>query len=297
MTDTSLVTIRSAELSVVASQNGAELHAITDKAGGEWLWDGDPRWWAGQAPILFPTVGMLVDDTARFGGKPYPMTKHGFARRSHFARIALTDDSVTYLLTDTPLSLEWYPFAYRLEITHSVSGPTLTSAATVTNTGDQPLPVGFGFHPALRWPLPGTAADSRFDHIIRFDSNEPEPLRAITPEGLFAKTPRSTPVRGNEIELHDDLFTDDALVWDKINSQGLFFGVPGSPAVRVDFSGMPMLGIWTKPGAGYLCIEPWHSHADEEGFAGEFADKPGVITLQPGESHDYRMAMTFGVTL
>jgi galactose mutarotase-like enzyme len=104
-------------------------------------------------------------------------------------------------------------------------------------------------------------------------------------------------VHDNEIQLHDDLFTHDALVWEDPNSRGLLFGVPDGPAVRVDFPDMPRLGIWTKPGAGYLCVEPWHSRADDEGFSGEFAEKPGVVTLRPGESRRFAMALTFGVPM
>ncbi len=84
---------------------------------------------------------------------------------------------------------------------------------------------------------------------------------------------------------------------DRPNSRSLWFGDPGEPGVRVDFAALSFLGLWTKPGAGYLCIEPWQGHADDEGFTGAFADKPGVITLAPGESREIGMAMTFGVML
>ncbi len=76
-----LVTIASPDLTVTVSPLGAELQSVTDDRGDDWLWDGDPRWWTGRAPILFPTVG-VSSDGARFGGKTYPLGKHGFARGS-----------------------------------------------------------------------------------------------------------------------------------------------------------------------------------------------------------------------
>jgi galactose mutarotase-like enzyme len=155
------------------------------------------------------------------------------------------------------------------------------------------MPVGVGFHPALRWPLPGTGALSRDHHLIRFDAEEPEPIRAVVAGGLLGPI-APTPIHGDELHLRDSLFEEDAVVLDRPNSRGLWFGVPEKPGVRVDFAAMPMLGLWTKPGAGYLCIEPWHGHADDEGFSGEFAKKPGVVTLAPGESRDFAMALTFG---
>jgi hypothetical protein len=35
----------------------------------------------------------------------------------------------------------------------------------------------FGFHPALRWPLPFGRAHA--DHVIRFDHDEPAPVRRL----------------------------------------------------------------------------------------------------------------------
>ncbi|WP_419826276.1 aldose 1-epimerase family protein [Sphingomonas sp.] len=291
-----LVTLRSDALTVTVSTRGAELQSVTDADGRDWLWDGDPRWWTGRAPILFPTVGVTADG-ARFGDRRTALGKHGFARDSDFTATDADEAHASFRLEASDATRAVYPFAFRLDVTHRLDGATLTIAAEVSNQGEEPMPVGFGFHPALRWPLPGTGAASRFDHIVRFDADEPGALRAISADGLIAAAPRPTPVHDNELHLRDALFEHDALVWDRPASRSLCFGVADEPGVRVDFADMPMLGIWTKPGAGYLCIEPWHSHADEEGFAGQFADKPGVATLAPGEAKSYAMSLTFGVPL
>ncbi len=293
---TDLAALASPDLTVTVAPLGAELQSIRDALGNEWLWDGDPRWWTGRAPILFPTVGALTGGVARFAGAEHPMAQHGFARRRAFALAEKTPQAATFRLEDDAETRYHYPFAFRLDVTHRLDGPTLETVVSVTNRGDRAMPVGAGFHPALRWPLPGTGAASRPHHIIRFDADEPEPIRGVVAGGLLGAS-KPTPVREDELALHDSLFAEDALVLDRPNSRGLWFGVPGEPGVRVDFAAMPFLGIWTKPGAGYLCIEPWHGHADDEGFAGEFTDKPGVVTLAPGESRDFAMAMTFGAML
>jgi galactose mutarotase-like enzyme len=291
-----LVALRSDALTVTVSPRGAELQSVTDADGRDWLWDGDPRWWTGRAPILFPTVGVTADG-ARFGDRHTMLGKHGFARNSDFVLVAASDEHATFRLEADGATRAVYPFAFRLDVTHRLDGATLTLAAEASNLGEEPMPVGFGFHPALRWPLPGTGAAARFEHIARFDADEPEALRTITPAGLIAAESRQTPVHDNELHLHDSLFEADALVWDRPASRGLYFGVADKPCVRIDFAEMPMLGIWTKPGAGYLCIEPWHSRADDEGFTGQFADKPGVVTLAPGDMKTYAMSLTFGVPL
>jgi hypothetical protein len=50
----------------------------------------------------------------------------------------------------------------------------------------------------------------------------------------------------------------------------------------------PMLGVWQKPGARYVCIEPWAGIADPAGFAGDFRDKPGVMELEAGSSRSFQ---------
>ncbi|MBA2936496.1 aldose 1-epimerase family protein [Sphingomonas sp. CGMCC 1.13654] len=289
-----MITLRSTELEVTISEIGAELQSIRDIQGHDWLWDGDERWWTGRAPLLFPTVGMMANGVARFGGREFAMPKHGFARKKPFAVIETLDHSATFRLEDSDDTRAVYPFTFRLDVTHRLDGAVLETVATVTNIGDAPMPAGFGFHPALRWPLPGTGGNSKTQHLLRFDAEEPEPIRGVTPDGLIGP-PARTPIDGDELQLHDSLFEHDALVLDRPNSRGLWYGVPEHPGVRVDFAGLNYLGIWMKPGAGYLCIEPWASHADDEGFHGEFAEKPCVVTLAPGETHDFAMAMTFGV--
>ena len=49
-----------------------------------------------------------------------------------------------------------------------------------------------------------------------------------------------------------------------------------------EFSDFPELGIWSKPGASFVCIEPWFGYADTEELYGEFTKKPGIINLEAG---------------
>jgi galactose mutarotase-like enzyme len=54
----------------------------------------------------------------------------------------------------------------------------------------------------------------------------------------------------------------------------------------------PYLGIWTKPGAPFICIEPWHGLADPEGFSGDFSAKPGVFVVSPDADVAIKMSIT-----
>ena len=62
--------------------------------------------------------------------------------------------------------------------------------------------------------------------------------------------------------------------------------------IAVSFPGVPYLGVWMKPGANFICIEPWHGVTDPEGFNGEFKDKPGSLIVPPGEAAAVGMTIT-----
>jgi galactose mutarotase-like enzyme len=289
---TPLVSIAGASLSAEINPLGAELHALRDAEGRDLLWNGDPAIWSGRAPILFPIIGEVAGGVIRVDGGEYHLPRHGFARRKTWAVIEHAPDAATFRIEADDQTREVYPFDFRLDLRFAIDAAGLSLTATLTNPADKPLPASFGFHPALRWPLPGGAA--REAHIVRFAEPEPEPIRRLDSQGLLRPTPEPTPVQGRDIAVRDAMFEDDAMIFDDLASRSLRFGAPGGTTLDIAFPDMPLLGIWTKPGAPYLCIEPWHGIADPEGFTGEFRDKPGVIEVPPGQDHIFAMRIDIG---
>jgi galactose mutarotase-like enzyme len=281
------IRIGSAALSAEISRLGAELRRLRDAAGRDLLWDGDPACWTGRAPILFPVVGAVAGDVIRVDGTAYPMPKHGFARRRAFAPVEVGDGHVRFRLEDDADTRPAYPFAFRLDIDFAIEGATLVHSATLHNPADTPLPASFGFHPAFRWPLPGGGA--RADHRLRFAQEEPAPIRRIDAAGLLRSEPEATPVDGRDLVPDDAMFVDDAIIFDRIASRSVEYGVAGGSSLRIDFPDSPQLGIWTKPGAGFLCIEPWQGFADPAGYEGSFEDKPGIVAVGPGAARRWTM--------
>jgi galactose mutarotase-like enzyme len=263
---------------------GAELVRLQDAAGRDLLWDGDPAFWTGRSPLLFPMVGRARGDRITVAGRTYDMGQHGFARTSVFALLRADAASCTWRLA-SDATRRRYPFAFRLDVTYRIEGATLHIEAEVANTDTAVLPASFGFHPALRWPLPyGTP---RASHDIVFEKDEPAPIRRPV-DGLLSAAQFPTPVRDRRLPLRDDLFEAGALIFDTLASRSLVYG----KAIRVDFPRMPHLGLWTKPGAGYVCIEPWQGYASPEGFDGDFADKPGMVAIAPGATEVFAMAIS-----
>ncbi len=285
-----LIWIGGDALSAAINPHGAELTHLRDADGRELMTDADPAFWPRHAPLLFPVVGVTNGGVIRVNGREHPMPKHGFARGMAFALAERGDAHVTFALTDTDETRASYPYAFRLDVTYRIEGATLRMEVDLRNPADTPLLAQFGFHPAFAWPLP--FGGDRAEHSIVFDRDEPAPLRAITPQGLIAAETRQSPLDGRTLHLADELFADDALVWDPVASDALTYGGPDGPQLRIAFPDTDKLGIWTKPGAAFVCVEPWQGIADPHGFMGEFRNKPGVFEVAPGGVRQMVMSVT-----
>jgi galactose mutarotase-like enzyme len=285
------IAISSGALTARINPLGAELWSLTDERGREYMTDADPAFWTGHAPLLFPIVGGLRAGRYRLGGVEYRLPKHGFARHSRFAVAEAEPHRAVFRLQDSAETRASYPFAFTLDMAFELAEATLRMTASVSNPGDTELPFSFGYHPAFAWPLPGGAAKA--EHVIEFEHEEPGSIRRINPRsGLVLPDPLPTPVQGARLPLDARLFKKDALIWDDLRSRTLHFGAPDGASLGIAFPDTPMLGIWQKPGANYLCIEPWQGIADPERYAGEFRDKPGIVLLLPGEMRSFRMEVT-----
>ena len=286
-----LITIVSDGLTASINPLGAELWSLTDAQGRELMTNADPRWWAGHAPLLFPFVGRSRGDSYRLGGRNYPMPQHGFARRMAFAQVEHLPESVTLRLEADAATRAVYPFDFRLDMQFAVAGATLMMTATVMNRGEADMPFSFGYHPAFAWPLPyGGAAEA---HVVEFEKAEPAPIRKVGDEpGLIARESVPSPVEDNVLTPSHAMFEGDALIWDELESHSLLWGVPGQTRLKIDFPDTPWLGLWQKPGAHYLCVEPWAGMADLVGFVGDVWEKQGIMRLLPGDERRFRMDVT-----
>lgn len=154
------------------------------------------------------------------------------------------------------------------------------------------MPASLGFHPAFRWPLPPSR--SRAAHAIRFEHDEPSPIRRLDRFGLLHPEPRPTPVQGRRLVLEDALFAEDVVIFDDLRSRRLHYGPESGPGIELGFPDARYLGVWTRPGAGFVCLEPWRGIADPAVFSGELDAKPGINLLAPGEA--LKLTMTLAVT-
>ena len=97
---------------------------------------------------------------------------------------------------------------------------------------------------------------------------------------------------GAQLALRDELFVDDALIFDALRSRGVQYGADEGPQLKVEFADFPTLGVWSKPDSGFVCIEPWQGSSDPEGFIGDIHDKPGIVLVEPGIARQQAMSIT-----
>jgi galactose mutarotase-like enzyme len=284
------VSINSDQLIAEIDPLGAQLSSLKNRAALDLLWNGDPQVWAGRAPLLFPIVGVLTGGIYRLGSQTYRLPRHGFARGKLFATESTGASAAVFRLVADESSLLVYPFQFELEVRYELLGATLSVTTWIRNKGSTAMPASFGYHPGFRWPLPFGGA--RASHFIEFESDEPAPARRIDSAGLLTPERHPTPIIQRRLALADSLFQDDVLIFDQISSRSVLYGSSDGPRIKIGFPDAPLLGVWTKPGAPFICIEPWHGITDPEGFSGDFKDKPGVFVLKGGGSFCSKMDIT-----
>lgn len=270
------------QVSVVVSPLGAEMQSIETSDGQSWLWDGDAAFWGGRSPVLFPMVGKAPDDHISVDGQRYPMGQHGFARRSDFTLVASDAVSCRHELKASQSSRTVYPFDFVLSVEHRVEGRAVVVTAQVHNSGDRPMPYGIGFHPAFVWPLPG--CDGQVHSVVLDNGAEPKMVRLSG--GLVKPAALPSPFAQGHLRLESALFDSDAMVFPAGAGAGLRYGA-GDKAIHFTWENLPNFALWSKPGASFVCLEPWHGTAAEVGGSDALDERPYVEVLGPGATGRY----------
>lgn len=292
---------------VIELQRGA-LRAWADPLGGElvrlqrdgldYLWDGDPAYWSGRNPVLFPIVGNLKDESVVIGDQTFRMARHGFARRSSFQLAEQGADFVVFQLRESAATLEQYPFPFSLRVTHRLLENGFSTRFQVANPGPEPMPFCIGAHTAFRCPL---TAEERFeDYRLVFDQPETADSLLLSPRGLLRRgQTRRFLTQENSLPLrYEDFSQLDTLIFQGLRSTGVCLRGRTGRGVRMEFDGFPLIAFWTRADlrAPFLCLEPWHGCAAFEEEDGQFLHKPHCILLEPGAERtlEYRVALLDG---
>lgn len=283
-----MIQIHNSALTVTVNPFGAELQSIIDASGRELLWQGDPAYWSGRAPILFPVAGSFLHNEYRYEGVTYHMTSHGFASERLYTVVQQSENAVSLMLCGKE---ENYPFDYCLTVHFELPGdqPSLRVTYTVENKGTGDMYFGAGSHEAYACPEGVEAYHLEFPEdtsLTNYLLKGPQ-LNHLTEEIALDN--------GHLALTTEMLAKAGTLVFPELKSRSVTLRKnDGSRFVKVDFDGMDNLLFWQVKGAGYLCIEPWTHSPEYTDHDGELVNKPGIRKLAPGEKQDITHTITFG---
>lgn len=275
--------ISNASLCVKVNRKGAQLCSVINAQQTEFIWQGGEVW-PRHAPNLFPIVGSLIDHEYVYNGETIPLRHHGFARDLDFDLLHQSKHSACFVLQQSEETLPYYPFKFTLLITYRLRKNRLKQIFRVINTDDKPIPVSFGGHPAFN-------ANPINQFTIELDEQEAEPNLL---EGPYIGEETVEVQHNKTIQLNRTIFNQDALIFQDVKSTKAVLSHSNTDyKVEVEYKDFPHLGIWAKPGADFVCIEPWQGLADLVGHNKEIRDKKGIVWIEKGQELEKSFSMTF----
>lgn len=291
----STITISQGALSAAIDTMGAQLTSLA-LDGREYLWQADARWWNRHAPVLFPIVGNIRDNHATSAQGDITLGRHGLARNYEHAVVSQRDDAVTFELSDSEATRADFPYAFKLNMTYTLSGPaSLTQTFRVENTGSCDLPFSVGGHPAFNVPAPGTDGEGFDDYELVF----PEKMTYASPtiaEGGLLTYDVMNPLLddADTLPLTHRVFDVDTLMFMDVPGRSVTLkSVKSGHGVRVDFPDFRYLGVWSAAGdAPFVALEPWSGHATLTSEDDVFEHKRDITVLAPGEVDERSFTIT-----
>lgn len=272
-----MLTIKNENIKASFNNVGAELKSLIAN-GTEYIFGGDPGIWNYSSPILFPICGGLKDDEYLLDEKTYSLPKHGFARTSLFEVEKHSEISITFLLCSNEETKKNYPFDFEFRVIYTLEENALNVKYDVKNTGDREMYFSVGAHEAY------LCKEGIEDYDILFP--EKETLNAHMLVGNLVSDETVTVLENqNKLSLKNEYFSVDALVFKKFKSNSVILKNRNTDkSLKVSFKDFNYLLFWTKPGAPYICIEPWCGIGDGLNADKNLKNKEGIITLKGKET-------------
>lgn len=277
--------IENERLSCTIDSNGAEIRSLKDKQSGkEYIWQIKPEIWGSSSPVLFPAIGKIKEDQITLDGKSYAMPKHGIVR--HHEKLIFAQESASvcsFTLHGSEETHLVYPYAFSFTIQYRLIENRLIMSYLVENRDMVPMHFACGGHTAYACPL--SADTSLSDYVIEFPSPVKLQADSLGSSGLLSYRKRDIPIQNGLLPLSETLFNEDALIFSDISfEQVRLRKKQENKGVIVRFPGYPNLALWAKPGADYVCIEPWLGLPDREDESIDISKKSSLRSIEPDSS-------------
>lgn len=287
-----MTTLENEHIKVTFKTLGAELCSLIDKKEGtEHMWQADPAVWPRHAPILFPVVGALENNTYRIGSQEFKLSQHGFARAMPFEIKYQDNQSIHYVLQSNADSLKLYPYQFELTVKYTLVTNEVVVEYEVRNADETVIHFSIGAHPGFSCPF--AECESFADYELQFEKRETA-QRLLFAQGLLTGEEEVFLKNEDKVSLSYELFSEDAVILKGLESRWVDLkSKRKATALRFHFEGFPLLAFWTSPGknAPFVCIEPWFGIADTKGFKKDFSEKPYVQKLDVGQAFSCRYSI------
>ena len=263
---------------------GAEIRSLKNKkTGQEYIWPMNPEIWASSSPVLFPAVGTVRESTVIHKGLPFALPKHGIIRNnSNLEFRQLSKEQVLFSLQNSPQIKQQYPFNFRFEVYYQLIDKRLQMRFVVGNTGMETMHFNAGGHTAYYCPLDSAMLS---DYVIDMPTSQDLKAETIDPETmLLGYEQRPIELNNGSLVLGEDLFKRDALIFADVDFDRVRLRhKDADKGLEVHFRGFPHLALWAKPGADYVCIEPWLGLPDRVDAPLTSSEKTNYQSLSAGQ--------------
>ncbi|WP_299136084.1 aldose 1-epimerase family protein [uncultured Tenacibaculum sp.] len=282
-----MITLENEYLTIQFKKLGAELTKIYSKETKlNYLWNGDATFWKRHAPILFPIVGKLKGNTYKINGEFYELPQHGFARDLEFSIVNKTTSKITFELTYSKETLINYPFKFTLQVSYELKKNQVLVNYKVINVDDTTIFFSIGAHPAFNCPLvKGTSFN---DYYLEFEKAEKPTQLFLNPQTGFRNNISKTINLEKQIDLSYDLFKNDALMFEGIESKKVSLkSKKHNHGIHLHIPNWRYLAFWTKKtNTPFICFEPWMGIADNENTDQIYSTKEGIQELSVNKTYE-----------
>lgn len=281
--------IKNQFLELTVSSVGAEKKALKTSSAN-YLKDVND-FWDRTAPFLFPNVGSLRDGYTIINNQEYHLSQHGFLRDQEFEVLQHHDDEISLVNVYNENTLQKYPFKYKVIVTYTLKDKTLDTQVSIYNEDDKEMPFNFGGHPGFKCPI--YDGEQFSDYRIVFEKPESFTSPKVEKNATLNFTVTGSKFsKLHELRLNYDYFKNDAIVIPRIKSKSVMLLNHKNKGIKFEFGDFISLGIWTKPNAPFICLEPWIGYADRHDSDHEFIKKDNIIILPSLAVHTVKYKIT-----
>ena len=208
------------------------------------------------------------------------MGQHGFARDNEFVLESKTDEEIWFSFSSNEETLKKYPFEFKLRIGYKIVSSDnnyddVQVMWEVINPSDKTMYFSIGAHPGF---------NCKIGDWLEFEENETLTCEKIDTDSILDGKFYPTLKDSKRFDITADVFADDAHILSGMKSDTVYLKSDFRPQViKFNFGKVPYLGLWAKPGAEYVCIEPWYGLNDSREKKDDFSQKRGIQKISGDE--------------